>query len=341
MKLSILIPLYNKEKYIERCLESLLAQDLSLNDYEIIIVDDGSKDSGPLIVKNYTEKYENIRLIEQENQGPSAARNRCLEAAKGDYVYFLDADDYLVTYVLHTILELALQNELDILEFNTKQVVEGSIPEKSTQNHQDVSIKILDGMSYVSEHGFKNEAWRYIIKKKKLVATGIRFMEGTLFEDAIFTASIFLKANKLAKVNLDVHRYVVVENSIVTSKDRAHNLKFIHGMVTAVEHFHNLIKGLDDSHVNYHKVVKQLKSRQQAFGIALIIRTIKYRLLSSEDFKKILMKLTMFEAYPIDYRTGWVGSGKKRIFSKTIFIPFFNNKTFLLLVQKLLRLLPA
>ncbi len=101
MKLSILIPLYNKEKYIERCLKSLLDQDISPSEYEIIIVDDGSKDSSAQIVENYAEKNANIHLISQQNQGPSVARNRCLEAAKGNYLYFLDADDYLATNVLN------------------------------------------------------------------------------------------------------------------------------------------------------------------------------------------------------------------------------------------------
>ena len=90
MKLSILIPLYNKEKYIERCFKSLLEQDLSPNEYEIIIVDDGSKDSGASIVQSYADKHSNIHLIKQQNQGPSVARNKCLDAAVGEYVYFFE-----------------------------------------------------------------------------------------------------------------------------------------------------------------------------------------------------------------------------------------------------------
>ena len=125
MKLTILISLYNKEKYIERCLKSLIEQDVSPNMYEIIIVDDGSKDSGGLIVQNYAKKHQNIKLISQLNQGASAARNRGLEAASGDYLYFLDADDYLNTNVLNYLLELGEQNDLEILEFNTKQIIEG------------------------------------------------------------------------------------------------------------------------------------------------------------------------------------------------------------------------
>jgi glycosyltransferase involved in cell wall biosynthesis len=341
MKLSILIPLYNKEKYIERCLKSLLAQDISPNEYEIIIVDDGSKDSGVLIVQNYAEKNANIQLISQQNQGPSAARNRCLEAAEGDYLYFLDADDYLATNVLNSLLELGAQHDLEILEFNTKQITEGTILESLPQNPHDVSIDSMDGITYVAEYGFRNEAWRYFVKKGLLTDTGIKFIEGTLYEDAIFTASLFLKASRMAKVNMDVHRYVIVENSIVTSKDPAHNLKFIHGMVYAIEHFHGLIKGLNSSHVNCHKVVKKLKGRQQALVFALIIRTLKYRLLSFKDLEKILAKLNTLEAYPIDTKIGGIGEGKASIMYTMIFVPIFNTKAFLFLGMGIMRLIPT
>ena len=106
MKLSVVIPLYNKEKYIDRCLKSLLTQDVSLNEYEIVIVDDGSTDTGSFICKGYMEKYSNIHFFSQENAGPSAARNRGLEATNGDYIYFLDADDYIAKNVLTSILLL-------------------------------------------------------------------------------------------------------------------------------------------------------------------------------------------------------------------------------------------
>ena len=86
MKLSIIIPVYNSEKYINNCLESLLAQEMLANEYEIIIVNDGSTDSSGLIVRNYTERHSNIHLFNQKNKGVGAARNRGIELAKGDYI---------------------------------------------------------------------------------------------------------------------------------------------------------------------------------------------------------------------------------------------------------------
>ncbi len=335
MKLSVVIPLYNKEKYIDRCLKSALSQDLLPNEYEIIIVDDGSTDSGSLISQGYAKKYSNIHFFSQENAGPSAARNRGLEVTKGDYIYFLDADDYLAYNVLNSPLELCEENNLEILEFNTKEVKEDSLSDFLSKKLEDIDVQVLDGITYIAERGFRNEAWRYLIKKDFLTDTGIIFTEGTLYEDAIFTVSLFLKAKRMSKVNLDVHRYVTVQNSIVTNRDPVHNLKFIHGMVYAVEKFNDLIKSLNSSHLNYDGAVKRLKAKQQALVFALIIRTFKYRLLNFKDLKKILVKLNKLEAYPIDPKVGGIAK------TKTSLLPIINNKTLLYFGIGISRLIPS
>ncbi|RNC88681.1 MAG: glycosyltransferase [Allomuricauda sp.] len=341
MRLSILIPLYNKEKHIDRCLKSLLDQDIPESEYEIVIVDDGSKDNGPSIAANYAEKHQNIKLIRQQNQGPSAARNNCLAAANGNYNYFLDADDFLAPNILNSLLTLAEKNELEILEFNTQKTAEnGPFPSAIPYTENDGKIQVIDGEAFVAKHGFRNEAWRYIVGKSLLDATGIKFIEGTLYEDAIFTASLFLKAKRMAKVDMDVHRYVVVENSIVTSKDKAHNLKFIHGMVYAIEHFQGLIKGLNSSNKDYQGVVKKLKGRQQAFTFALIIRTLKYRLLSFKELKPILKKLNVLGAYPLDTKIGGIGNSKTRKIYNLTFVPIFNSKFLLSLGLGIMKLVP-
>ena len=115
MRLSIVIPLYNKEKFIDRCLNSLLNQNLAPEDYEIIIVDDGSTDSSYSLACSYAEKHSNIIAHRQKNGGAGAARNKGFELAKGDYIYFLDADDYIAKDTLQRIVEVSEQNNLEIL----------------------------------------------------------------------------------------------------------------------------------------------------------------------------------------------------------------------------------
>lgn len=326
MKLSIVIPLYNKEKYIERCLKSLLNQDLPESDYEIVVVDDGSKDKGGELVEKMAETHRGIQFFRQKNAGPSAARNKGLAAADGDYIYFLDADDFLAPNVLKELLETAEDYRLEILEFNTKEIKEGTLPESIPHDRNPVSVIVKDGITYMADYGFRNEAWRYLVHKDLLAGTGIKFIEGTLYEDVIFTASLFLQAKRMAKVNLDIHRYVTVENSIVTSKDAAHNLRFIHGMVYAIEKMQGMIQGLDVSHKAHSRVVEHLKSRQYAFVFALLIRTFKHGLLSRKELGEILNKLSTLEAYPIDPN---IGIGHGSAIHNKVFVPIFNSKPLL------------
>ena len=342
MKLSILIPLYNKEKYVERCLDSLLEQDLPKDHYEIVIVDDGSKDTGPAIVDSYAKEHANIHITRQKNQGPSAARNKCLALSKGEYLYFMDADDYLATNVLQDLLSIAENGQIEILEFDTKHTTNAAatITQSETKSPTEQVGEIVDGMAYVAQYGFRNEAWRYFVQRSLLDSSGVKFIEGTLYEDAIFTASLFLNAKRMAKVAMDVHRYVVVENSIVTSKDRAHNLKFIKGMVFAIEHFYTLTQKLDPSDRNYQMVVNKLKARQQGLTFALIIRTLKYRPINFKELKDILEKLKAFDAYPIDPKLEGLGAGNAS-FVHRLFVPIFNNKTLLGLGMGIMGLIPG
>ncbi|SKB46620.1 glycosyltransferase [Maribacter arcticus] len=340
MKLSIIIPLYNKEKYIERCLQSLLNQGLASNDYEIIIVDDGSKDSSVDAVNTYAKKngIVNIKLIQQINQGPSAARNNGLLEAKGDYIYFLDADDLLSKHALSYLITLSKENDLDILEFDTKEIEEGKLsglPDSSLFDTKEIKVSVMEGKSFIAEYDLRNQAWRYLIKRKFLLDTDILFLvDMRAYEDLIFTASVFLLAKRISKVSVDAHRYIKVAGSIVTSKNPEKNLEFILGMVKAVEELDNLIKKYDESKENNALVINKLKAKQQAVVYALLIRAFKYKL-NPKDLSAILDKMNTLEAYPIDYNKG--GIGKLSLIQKIIFFPLVNNRTSLLLGLKIIR----
>jgi glycosyltransferase involved in cell wall biosynthesis len=339
MKLSVVIPLYNKEKYIDRCLKSLLIQDLPSSEYEIIIVDDGSTDSSCSIVQEYEDKYENVYLYRQKNGGAGAARNNGLSKSRGVYVYFLDADDYIVSNVLKLLLGLAEKNDLEILGFNTKYVSDGSHTDSSTKNIKDLTVEVMDGMSFIANRGFRNEAWWYIIKKRFLLDTGIKFTEGRYLQDSIFSATLMLKTKRIDKVNLDVHRFVQVENSATTNKNPAHLLKFIDDIVYALGKIDELVKGLDKSDENYEKVFKVYKQKQQSFVFTLIIKSFRCSILKIKDLNNILQKLEKIDVYPIDVKLGGIGYSKTRFVYNNFVIPLFNNKPLLFLSLRLKRLI--
>ena len=121
IRLSIIIPVYNVEKYISRCLDSLLDQDLHTSDYEIIVVNDGSNDKSLEIAQSYA-RNNNVIIIDQKNGGVGNARNSGLMAARGNYVYFIDPDDYLISNCLNKLVTSCEANNLDILTFLSHQL---------------------------------------------------------------------------------------------------------------------------------------------------------------------------------------------------------------------------
>ena len=123
MKFSVIIPVYNSEKYLNKCIDSIVTQDYE--NFELILVDDGSSDSSQKICREYADRFENVSLICQENSGPSAARNRGIDCAKGDYITFVDSDDWVRDdYFIK--LEAALNDEPDVLFFGTNHISKGT-----------------------------------------------------------------------------------------------------------------------------------------------------------------------------------------------------------------------
>ncbi len=123
--LSIIVPVYNVEKYLRDCLDSLLMQDLSTDEYEIICVDDGSKDSSPAILDEYAENHANIRVIHKQNGGVSSARNVGIEAAKGEYLWFVDSDDCIMPNCLGQLCQIAKEHHPQWIRFGWKTTNEG------------------------------------------------------------------------------------------------------------------------------------------------------------------------------------------------------------------------
>lgn len=147
MFLSFIVPVYNVEKYLPECLDSLLDQDISHEEYEIICVNDGSTDRSLAVLREYEEKYANIRVINQRNSGVSSARNAGIEAARGDYIWMVDSDDLIAHNILKGFQEMAKTGSSDILEFGAYSFseeltetekaayLEGTLPAISFANH--------------------------------------------------------------------------------------------------------------------------------------------------------------------------------------------------------------
>ena len=212
--LSLIIPLYNCEKYISICLDSIFKQDISESELEVIVVDDGSCDNGPAIVSHYAKSHENIRLFNQENQGVACARNNGMSKAKGDYVMFVDADDMLVTGSLKPLLNIAVENKADIVKAAHKEVSEDAVCEDFSSSHDNSSIQVMTGEEAVVNVTRMKEGycWGYLISRKLITDNNLKFPPKVAFmEDWAFITQAILKS--MTFVNADVLLYLYRRNS--------------------------------------------------------------------------------------------------------------------------------
>ncbi|MCF7560043.1 glycosyltransferase [Sabulilitoribacter multivorans] len=320
MRLSIIIPLYNVEKYVSTCLDSILNQGLNEKEYEILIINDGSTDNSLEIVENFEQKYSHIHVYSKKNGGVGSARNKGIDLAKGQYIYFIDPDDYLADNVLEIILYYAEKNNLQILAFSSLGTTKTDINKSQTSNAKSLPIQIFNGREYIASFSFKNEIWWYIINRDFLNEIPLRFIEDRWMEDAIFTGNILLKAERISKLDIDAHRHVKVEGSAMTSKEPSHYLKVINDNANAALMYKPLIEGLEKNEEN--KVcIERLKARQQSFVFFLMIRMLKSTI-KFDKVKKTITNMNNIGAYPLNAFIGKDYNG----FVYTLLVKLFNIK---------------
>lgn len=236
MKLSIIVPIYNVAPYLRKCVDSLLAQDIS--DYEIILVDDGSPDECPQICNQYAERYFNIKVIHQANAGLSAARNTGIAAATGDYILFVDSDDYLQPNVLGTLMEQVRRDNLDVLRFRYQNVRESGdafAPYKDMTNYNDYSSTPTDGLTFLNERmGTQCYAVQFLVRREIVLLE--QFTPGIYFEDTDWTPRMLLLTDWVASTDLVVYNYFWREGSITLSqKDIAKQRKQLQDKMRLLE----------------------------------------------------------------------------------------------------------
>lgn len=242
MKFSIIIPVYNVEKYIRKCLESILNQ--SFDDYEVIIVNDGSPDNSQNIINEYVEKNPNkFKSFIKENGGLSDARNYGVEKASGEYIVFIDGDDYIENNFLEEIYKkINKKEDIDLIRIPIKQVSEnGEILEVENLENSNLSGEEL--FIYLRKKRYCIEpAWSYIIKKQFWAENNFKFPLKKIHEDFATMLLVVLKAKNTKVLNTTYYNYVVRENSIMTSNSYEKNLKRVYDKL---EHFDNIKNSLE------------------------------------------------------------------------------------------------
>lgn len=216
MLLSVVVPVYGVEKYIGKCMISLLRQDCS--SCEFIIVDDGSKDKSIKIAQDIVGSDSRFVFVKKENGGLSSARNYGFKKAKGKYVYFLDSDDYLEENILSIFLRKLVEYDLDCIIFNFKLVdVLGTIIPKKKNYYNSTSI--LTGCDFLKNHTIVPNVWIYIYKRSILEKNFITFYEGIYHEDELFTPIALSVCNRIMVTDTIAYNYVQRPGSITNDTD--------------------------------------------------------------------------------------------------------------------------
>lgn len=231
-QISIIVPIYNVEKYLRQCIESIINQNNL--DYELILVDDGSPDSCPRIIDEYANNNSRIKAIHKENGGVSSARNRGIAEASGDYLYFVDSDDWLVENKLSQALEIAVKKDVDILFCDCFEAYENGSYKRlhlfserfifsKKKNIETIQKTILcHKFSPFYSKGADSAypaPWSKIFKSSLIKDNSIQF-DSTLmgvYDDGLFTISALQKADKIAYSGICTYYYRILNSSIVHS----------------------------------------------------------------------------------------------------------------------------
>lgn len=218
---SIIVPVYNVEKYLEQCLESILSQ--SFNDYEMILVDDGSTDSSGLICDKYASNYSSIKVIHKQNGGSSDARNTGIDHHSGKYILFIDSDDFIESNSLENIHKEAIKHKkLDVMFLGMCQFYEKQEKKVSLNVGHDKTELVGKDKSYILKYiaslpKFPGSAWGILISSEMIRRENLRFIQGITNEDLYWSLELFLIADNFAYCDSKYYNYRVGRVGSITN----------------------------------------------------------------------------------------------------------------------------
>lgn len=301
-KISIIIPVYNVEKYLQKCLDSVEKQEYK--NIEVIVVNDGSEDKSEEIVKKYQEKYYNIKYFKKENGGLSDARNFGVKYATGDYICFLDSDDY-IDERLFSNLGKYLNSDYDMIKYklikvdenyNQIESINGPVFENKTGEE---AFNILYGKDVMLQ-----PAWLYLYKKSFWCENKFEYPKGMLHEDFARTALIMLKAKKVASCNIYGYYYYQSNSSITRGNNEDKKMVRALDMINHYDYMINKIQeyNLSDFTIENLKIyytnciilkIEELSKSNRKIYIKEIKKRRMFKNIKARNFKQLLKKVIL------------------------------------------------
>ena len=220
MKLSIIVPIYNAEKYLHRCINSLLSQGMADGEYEIILINDGSTDNSLSIANEFKEKHERtIKVLSHDNKGVAYTRNRGINEAKGEYLCFVDADDYLIPNGYKYLIDNHLKEATDVLSFWSITL------DKKTKANYTENYNVKGELCYEKkgreflQNGIQTFCFCSLYKRSFILDNKISFTELIIGEDVLFNLDLYMKNPTIRMISSSIYRYDLHETSAIHRRD--------------------------------------------------------------------------------------------------------------------------
>ena len=271
---SIIVPVYKVEQYLKRCMDSVLNQ--TYKNIEIILVNDGSPDNCPALCDKYAKIDSRVRVIHKENGGLSSARNVALDSVKGDYIFFVDSDDWLALDTLEVLNEY-LEKDYDMISFQRTYLTEEKVVEKGEKNPKDMDVSQYIDSSFLGRYDF------FVTTKifKTEVFSNIRFLEGRNYEDLEIMHRLFLNLKKVVGWDYFLYYYWKGNEGAITNTITMKNIKDHY--LSANEIYHASKKYLEDRGKDASNIVAWYKVEMSQLYIDYLKSTDK----DAELFAKI------------------------------------------------------
>lgn len=309
MKVSVIVPVYNVESYLDKCLTSLVKQ--TLQEIEIIVVNDGSKDNSEKIIEKYLKKYpEKIKYIKKANGGLSSARNEGLKYASGEYIGFVDSDDYVSLNTFNLMYKKAKEKNFDLVVCNLNYVYESKTKmvsaglDKDLENEDEVKKNIVFLYPAV---------WNKLYKKE--ILDSLKFKEGIWYEDVEFNFRVYPRVKSIGYVDKPLIQYVQRESSISKTIDKR--------LFNYIDNFNGLIRYYQDNNL-YNKYYFELEYSYVRYLYATFIKQLSYtndKELFKEGVKEAIKNVQ--EHFPNYKKNIYL----KKFGLKNIYLKTFNKKT--------------
>ena len=258
-KISIIVPVYKVEQYLPKCIDSILSQ--TYQDWELLLIDDGSPDNSGKKCDEYAHKDERIRVFHKDNGGVSSARNLGLDYAEGDYVMFVDSDDWLSNDCLQTCVFELDKNKLDALQFGFT-----SVTANNEKQLVKISSSILDGEQYIKHNNFNVCVGGGIYKREIIEENKIRFpLVLKLAEDQIFVFSFFKKTVRIKYLDRAMYYYLQRSDSAVHTPKSDDMLKSCEYLIEFGSHWSVLKPHIDSMIIKF--IVDMIKNNDISYKI--------------------------------------------------------------------------